>query len=122
MRFFVSEVPLQASAVGGDRDGREVQHASGPCFVSQDKIALRGDRAFRALTSRLIFLAGVNWSCLRINKPAFPLLPAVATIAITLFLRHGVSKSRSAVLGSLQVIFLKPRAFLLLGPKPRKKI
>ena len=26
---------------------------------------------FRALTSRLIFLAGVNWSCLRINEPAF---------------------------------------------------
>jgi len=30
-------------------------------------------RAIRALTSRLIFLAGVKWSCLRINKPAFPL-------------------------------------------------
>ena len=28
-------------------------------------------RAVRALTSRPIFLAGVKWSCLRINKPAF---------------------------------------------------
>ena len=28
-------------------------------------------RAFRALTSRLIFLAGVKWSCLRVNKPSF---------------------------------------------------
>ena len=29
-------------------------------------------RAVTALTSRRIFLAGVKWSCLRINKPAFP--------------------------------------------------
>jgi len=29
-------------------------------------------QAVRALTSRLIFLAGVKWSCLRINEPAFP--------------------------------------------------
>ena len=29
-------------------------------------------RAVRALTSRLIFHAGVNWSCLRINQLAFP--------------------------------------------------
>jgi len=28
--------------------------------------------AVRALTSRLIFLTGVQWSCLRINKPAPP--------------------------------------------------
>ena len=28
-------------------------------------------RAVRALTSLLIFLAGVKWSCLRIDKPVF---------------------------------------------------
>ena len=28
-----------------------------------------------ALTSRLISLAGVKWSCLRMNKPAFPPVP-----------------------------------------------
>ena len=31
-------------------------------------------RAVRALMSRLISLAGVKWSCLRINKQAFPTL------------------------------------------------
>ena len=30
---------------------------------------------FRALMSRLISLVGVKWSCLRINKPAFPPFP-----------------------------------------------
>ena len=43
-----------------------------------DKTAIWGGFwAVRALTSRLIFLAGVKWSCLRIDEPAFPPVAAV---------------------------------------------
>ena len=44
-------------------------------------------RALRALTSRLIFLAGVKWSCLRVNKPVFP--PSTSTRS-----QHAVSLFR----------------------------
>ena len=61
MRFLVSEVPLYCPRAWRGQLKR------------LDRLCPSGWlRAVSALTSRLIFLAGVKWSCLRIDEPACP--------------------------------------------------
>ena len=44
---------------------------------------LSGRLRASALTCRLISLVGVKWSCLRMNKPAFPPVNAVINVSLT---------------------------------------